>query len=321
MQRIRSLFWNPDQQRLRALWRLVLTFLLLAILVGTSQVALLGFFSNWTGDSLVLIAVLSLTLTLAILLAIFLAGLSFDRRRFKRFGFHLNRRWWDNLAFGFVLGALLMSLVFLIEWAAGWVSITGFLSPDPVIFWQEIGVALLLYACVALQEELVARGYLLLNLAEGLNLRSVGPRRAVWIAYLVSSVLFASLHMANENATLTSTLLLIGPGLLLGLGFILTGELAIPIGLHFGWNFFQGNGYGFPVSGNFAGPSIIAIRQSGPDWITGGAFGPEAGAISLLAVALGMLLIYLWVRRQNGARLQVELAEYPTNPDSQPSKG
>ena len=164
------------------------------------------------------------------------------------------------------------------------------------------------------------RGYLLRNLAEGLNFKRIGPRTALIAAYIISSLIFGGLHAANPNASLTSTLSIALAGLFLGLGFVLTGELAIPIGLHISWNFFQGNVFGFPVSGAYAGPSFIAIQQAGPAWATGGAFGPEAGVIGLAAILLGCGLTLWWVRRRTGQlRMQTELAEYqeityPPNP-------
>lgn len=101
-------------------------------------------------------------------------------------------------------------------------------------------------------------------------------------------------------------------GIFLGLGYVLTGELAISIGLHITWNFFQGPVFGFPVSGGASAASFIGIQQLGPDWVTGGAFGPEAGAIGLAAMLLGSLLIVLWVKRIHGAAgLRDQLAVYP----------
>lgn len=77
------------------------------------------------------------------------------------------------------------------------------------------------------------------------------------------------------------------------------------------WNFFQGNVFGFPVSGGFFGATFIAIEQRGPDLLTGGAFGPEAGLLWLLVSLLGAVLVWLWVRYRRGtAQLQTGLARY-----------
>ncbi len=105
--------------------------------------------------------------------------------------------------------------------------------------------------------------------------------------------------------------------ILLGLGYMLTGELAIPIGIHITWNFFQGYVFGFPVSGGASGNSLIAIQQGGPDLWTGGVFGPEAGLVGILATTLGCGLILLWVKWRYGkVQLQSRLAVYaPPGPD------
>ncbi|GAP07956.1 CAAX protease self-immunity [Anaerolinea thermolimosa] len=318
---ILGFFWNFDQHRLRAFWRLVLTLLLMAILVGMSQVATASLIDTLEGKGWLpggglspqgYNTVMNLVLTAVTVLSIFLAGLSFDRRPFADFGFHFSSHWWIDFTFGLLLGAGLMLLIFGVELAAGWITVTEFLKAYQAPFWAEVGGMFLLFICVGVQEEIISRGYLLRNLAEGLNLKFLGPRGALLLAYFLSSLVFGALHFANPNASLTSTLFIAVAGLFLGLGFVLTGELAIPIGLHIGWNFFQGNVFGFPVSGTLAGPTFIAIRQGGPAWLTGAAFGPEAGVLGLAAILLGMALTVVWVRRRyGGVTLQTALAEYP----------
>ena len=107
-------------------------------------------------------------------------------------------------------------------------------------------------------------------------------------------------------------------GIFLALGYILTGQLGLSIGLHITWNFFQTAVFGFPVSGMKAHPAtFIAVQQGGSDWITGGAFGPEGGLIGLAAIVLGMMLIAIWIRWQTG---ELKLATQITEPDLLPKK-
>src|SRR5918911_257413 len=138
-------------------------------------------------------------------------------------------------------------------------------------------------------------------MAEGLNFPSLGPRGAVVAAWVISSSLFGLLHLANPNATVISTINIAFAGLLLGAGYVVTGRLAIPIGLHITWNFFQGNVFGFPVSGlEPVGATILSIEQGGPLLFTGGVFGPEADLLDIAATLVGSLLIVLWVRVRSG---------------------
>jgi uncharacterized protein len=257
----------------------------------------------------------SLGSLLAIGLAFRVASRRVDHRSWADFGFHFNRSWWRDFAFGLSLGALLMGLIFLVEWVAGWVTITGILqtrSTHPSLLAGFL-LSAVAFFCVGVYEEMLLRGYLLRNLAEGLQGKPFNPKIALLTAYALSSMVFGALHIANPNSTAASTVSIMVAGLFLGLGYLLTGELAISIGLHMTWNFFQGNVFGFPVSGMTINPSFIALQQRGPEAVTGGAFGPEAGLIGLGAIGLGSLLILLWVRWTRGSlRLEERLAVYRT---------
>jgi hypothetical protein len=69
--------------------------------------------------------------------------------------------------------------------------------------------------------------------------------------------------------------------------------------LHLSWNFFQGNVYGFPVSGwKEAMGSLLQVAQSGPEWMTGGAFGPEAGLLGAAAMLCGIAATVIYLRRK-----------------------
>jgi membrane protease YdiL (CAAX protease family) len=324
---ILSIFWNGEQRRLRTFWRLglhvafmmilglvflVIPIVIVTVLVSVAQGAGLlpetfpGPLAPMANDLFLIGGELILMVGAA-----WLAGLLLDRRRFADFGVHMNLNWWIDFGFGLVLGAVLMGLIFAVEAGAGWVTITRTMqSPSydlpfgaslPVLsFGLAILIALLRFVGVGISEEFLSRGYHLKNLAEGFNFRPFGPKGAIILATLLSSSVFGMLHANNPNASVISTLNIILAGLFLALGYILTGELAIPIGLHITWNFFQGNVFGFPVSGTDAGATFIAIEQGGPTLVTGGAFGPEAGLIGIAAIVLGSILIILWVRVRYG---------------------
>jgi membrane protease YdiL (CAAX protease family) len=319
-----SVLWNSEQRRLRALWRLILQgiyygALLIALFVSLAIViVILTLAAQWgalpaslsgPGTLGVLILLVAPFEPLLRAVSVWIAGLFPDRRRLSDFGVHLNLNWWIDLGFGLVLGAVLMGLIFTFEVGAGWVTVTGtFHSQLPDLlpgtslprlpFGVALSVSLLLFIAVGIGEEFFSRGYHLKNLAEGLGFTK--PKGAVLVATLISSVIFGLMHAGNPNANVISTFNLFLAGLFLAVGYILTGELAIPIGLHITWNFFQGNVFGFPVSGTDAGATFIAIEQGGPPLVTGGAFGPEAGLIGIAAMILGSILIILWVRLRYG---------------------
>jgi membrane protease YdiL (CAAX protease family) len=261
---------------------------------------------------------------IAVLLSTWLVVRFIDRRPWSQMGLQFDRSWWLDAFFGLCLGALLMSFVFVVEYVAGWVQVRDFFVVDvnATPFIVALIGPLVVSLVISIIEELLARGYQLRNLAEGLNVPSFGPGRAIVASWIISSSLFGLLHVFNPNATWLSTLYLMLTGVFFGLGYVLTGRLGLPIGLHFGWNFFQGNIYGFPVSGNiFGGATVITIQQGGPTLWTGGAFGPEAGLLGIAAILLGCLLTLLWVEaRYKRVAFYIPLACYrPINSPEPPA--
>lgn len=337
LSRIKGLFWNPNENRLRALWRLGLHTIILVVLssvfililfaltaladgiTGTNlQQKLSGLqpmqmaSSSWMGT--VLIPGLTF---LAVVLATLFIGKWIDKRKIKEFGILLNRQWWMDFVFGLLLGAFLMGMIFLFGWLTGNVQVTGYFQSfsESGSFLSGWIQSIILFIFVGFYEELLSRGYHLINLSEGFNHKFIGKRLALILAILVSSLIFGSLHLSNPYATWISTLNISLAGIFLGMGMFLTGSLAIPIGLHITWNFVQGNIFGFPVSGTSNGATLIATELVGPQWLTGGSFGPEAGILGLAAMLIGSGLIFIWVKRKGKPSLRFDLSEFhaPTN--------
>jgi len=320
-----GVFWNREERRLRALWRLGLSIVLFGVLTVALGIgfqlfairsAIVGVLSGVVPESTVsaVLRVVGLLVTAAgAVLAVWVAGRFLDRRPFRAFGFRFDRGWWLDLGFGLALGAGLMTAIFLVELVAGWITITGTaLSSLGAGVAIELLVALVLFVVVGIYEELVFRGYLLTNAAEGIvGIPFVGPRSAIALATLLTAGLFGAVHAANPNATLVSTLNIAFAGVFLAMGYLLTTDLAIPIGLHVTWNLFQGTVFGFPVSGTDLGASVVRIQQNGPAVATGGSFGPEAGLVGLAAMVVGIALTVAWVRVRRGS---VGLARSLTEP-------
>jgi uncharacterized protein len=324
-----ELFLEEGSGRLRSLWRLAIQYWAYWELVQLSLALLMPAWRSAGSDertasgqldtsvvplSSALPLVSGVAGLVAAILTVWLAGRFLDRRPFSTFGFRLGAGWWLDLLFGMVLGALLITAVFLIELRLGWVRVTGAFETHgsaPLVISMLFPVVTFL--CVGISEETVFRGYQLKNAAEGLNHPALGPRGAILLAWVLSSVFFAALHADNPNATSISTLNIVLAGLMLGFGYVLSGELAIPIGLHITWNFFQGAVYGFPVSGFGAfGPTLLITEQDGPQLWTGGSFGPEGGLLVPGIMLLGMSLVALWTHLRTGKiSLHTPIAENP----------
>ena len=304
MTKLVNIFWNKEQHRLRLIPRLILFtliyFLLFLAVSPLFQWSKIGILLN----NRIFIGVMEAGLTL---LAVYLAGKLFDRRSYADFGFHLNRRWLKELGFGLGLGALLMAFIFILEWALGWITITEFFGtntylssiPTRGFFWQQFTQAFFFYLLAAFSEELLFRVYPIKNMGESFHNRKISRKQALWLAAILASALFGVAHLGNPHASWISTVNIFFAGIMLSLGFIYSGEAALSIGLHFTWNFVQGVIFGFPISGTISQANLIRIEQNGPDLLTGGLFGPEAGLVGLLAMSVGSLAIIFYLQSQH----------------------
>jgi membrane protease YdiL (CAAX protease family) len=156
----------------------------------------------------------------------------------------------------------------------------GYLSLDNVhLDLSNLIISITLFIIVALNEEIMIRGYVLGNLSESYNRYS---------ALLISAAIFMLLHLANAHLSPIALLNLFLAGVLLGVYYIFQRNLWFSIGLHFTWNFFQGPVYGFEVSG-LKTDRIFHSSVKGSALITGGDFGFEG---SLLATVIILLMIY-----------------------------
>lgn len=195
------------------------------------------------------------------------------------------RLWAAQAAVGAGLGLLLVASIFLVAWAAGWVAVVAITPPAAAAaaLLSGLGRAVV----VAVVEEALFRGLLLGSLRTW-----IGTTGAV----LLSAVAFGAVHAFNANATPLAIANLVAAGLLFALAFLVGRGLALPIGLHAAWNWFEGSVFGFPVSGTLR-DRLLVLEDRGPAQWTGGAFGPEGGLLGLAAMALVAAVLW-WLRRR-----------------------
>lgn len=317
---IRGYMVNPAEKRLRSPWRVTIwvvaggfVFFVLAVLFSLLPTP--------AGTGLAL-AVFSTLQLLWIYAAAMIAGLGvgylLDRRKLSDYGLGLDRQWWRDAAFGLGLGFALPTMILVIELAAGLATVTGVLVTGPTEQFQfgttgaatRLVLLALFFLVQATAEEVLVRGYLLKNAAEGLT-GAFGKWRSILAATVVTAVLFGVLHAANPSSSPLSIANITLYGLLLGACYVLTGRLGIAVGFHIAWNYTLGL-YDFPVSGIRTGAALLGTESTRLPLVTGGSFGPEGGLLALFALVVGSAALAWWVRREYGS---VEILETIATPD------
>ena len=189
-----------------------------------------------------------------------------------------------QLARGLGLGFIIFSLVVAVASLIGVYRITGWGTLEG---W--LGVLMSAGVVAGFVEEVAFRGFIF---------RWVEELAGSWSALLVSALLFGFAHAGNDNATLFSSVAIaIEAGVLLGAAYMLTRSLWLAVGIHAGWNLTQGLVFDVAVSG-FEMNGMVEARMSGPDWLSGGAFGLEASVIALvIATSAGLVMLRMAAKR------------------------
>jgi membrane protease YdiL (CAAX protease family) len=282
-----NIFLSPDEPRLRAGWRLLIQTILMFVfgMIFGVLSALFGRIPDSLGS--VWGQILNF---LIITSSVYVARRWLDKRSFESLGLKLDGRTLPDILTGIGITFLQMGFIYILMAGLGWLTFEGFAWEfDPInVVITNVLTAFVVFIFVGWNEELLSRGYHLQTIASGINL--------FW-GVVISSAVFGLLHLSNPNATWISAAGIFFAGVFLAYGYIRTKQLWLPIGLHIGWNFFEGVGFGFPVSGLDI-YALTRISVHGPELWTGGAFGPEAGLIVLPALALGALLIYFYTMRR-----------------------
>jgi membrane protease YdiL (CAAX protease family) len=303
-------FWNEIEQRPRAAWRLLVGAL--AVVVGyigvlTGSIARIGtvVVPQWVIATFAAMIDRSVALlggqvigSGLIVLWIGVVAVVVGRRSLTDLGLSFDRTWFVDLGFGCLVGLAVTTGMLAVNIAAGWVTVTGILTGT---IGQRFGYyALYVFIftlCTGVREELIFRGFLLPNIAEGLRgFEWFDASRASWAAVIPTTVFFILWHLSKP----LNTLVIAGvTGIVFGITYLLTDSLAIPIGFHAIWNFTA------PLYGSSTGGTAGRFVVTASDPVVIGAGITSTDLVSWLAIGIGLLPILVYVRFRAG-ELQIQ---------------
>ena len=192
----------------------------------------------------------------------------------------------STLLVGFGLGAAAIALPIVMLLGVHWLSVVPWTQGS----WAGAALRLTFFLLpAALWEELFSRGYVFAVL------------RKVWgwpTTLIVTSLAFGLLHLGNPDVDARSVVLVMIAGLFLGAVLVATRSLYAAWLAHFGWNWTMAALFHTKVSGITMEAPNYRVLDNGPDWATGGGWGPEGGLIAGAGMIAGFTYLMVRLRRR-----------------------
>ncbi len=256
---------------IRSGWKIML-FLIGTAFLGTGAVQLADR-TGWASDIVHALVLLSTVVFVTWMMVRFV-----NHKPLAAIGLWFHPRAMRELGMGLLVGFLMMSGIFIVLLASGYAQI-GWLDRSPGEITVTVLYAATFFSIAAAGEEVLFRGYVFQTMSQGIT---------VLPSIMIMSAFFGIGHLNNPNASALSTANVVLAGIWLSFAYQKTRSLWLPFGLHMAWNFTQTTIYGFPTSGmTFRDQRLWSATVAGPEWITGGAFGPEGSVLATLALILG----------------------------------
>jgi CAAX protease family protein len=264
---IREIFVNRHSE-IRSGWKISIFVLLLGVLLLVLVVPfqLLGVTSDFIS---------TLNTGVGILAATYIMTRKFHRKPLKAIGLSLHPGLVREGGIGCILGVLMMGGIFIIEYSLGYAERFWLGLSAGTVLWTLVS-SMASFLVAAISEELLFRGYPFQVLIQGVTFLP---------ATIIMAILFGAAHLANPHASALGFVNTALAAVLFSVSYMKTRSLWLPLGLHFSWNFAQTTVFGFPTSGiAFSGFRLFRSVQAGPEWVTGGAYGPEAGILTTITL-------------------------------------
>lgn len=260
--------WNRETHRLRAPLRAILPLVMTFLALGFVQTVVRPRFDHPMRE------LLELSLMgVVLLVSVLISARLFDRRPVAEYGL------------AFVVGGLVATIAnagtMLVALAVGWATVSGFTQgSDALPFLPAMLLVLGYVGVLASWEEFVFRGAMLKNLAEGAD--GCIPRwGAVGLAVVLSTLIFAFMHGGKVGDPTGYAY------------YVLSGDLALPVGFHVFYNFTMSAVFGLGVSQRT--PELIALNAVGPAFWIG-----EEGLLRIIFAVVGGVLLLAYIRLRDG---------------------
>ncbi len=166
----------------------------------------------------------------------------------------------------------------------------GSLHPEFSLTFANFGYAILSLVTIAvatLALEVAFRGFLFIQFIE-----ATGPI----FAMLFLSFLYAAFSAFRPDATALSILNTFLFGLLYSTAYLRTRALWVGWGIHFAWNAAAALIFGLPIAGNAGYNNLIFTSVTGPHWLTGGPYGPDAAFFTAILLIAGIFILHRLTR-------------------------
>ena len=181
---------------------------------------------------------------------------------------------------GALVGAGMISATILLGVLFGFYKIS-FAKPN----WALFVLFLLGYFVQGMSEEVLCRSCLMVSLSR---------RNPLWLSILLSSLMFALLHVLNPGFGILPFIDILLTGGIFAVWTLKRGNIWGACAMHTFWNFFLGNVFGFSVSGTNAdtGASLLIAETVG----NASDFGPEGDLVGTAVLVIVFALVLFVMR-------------------------
>lgn len=187
-----------------------------------------------------------------------------------------------TLGWAVLLGGSAIAIPALALLSAGWLDAVD--APgSPMDALRYAAVMLVVLIPAAAWEELMFRGYVLRVLCDAVG---------AWPAVIITGAAFGVAHTANLSSVQPLALALVTlAGIFLGWIVLARRSLYAAIAAHVAWNAVLVAALHTPVSGAQLGAApAYRVIDTGPDWATGGPWGPEGGLAAGAGLTAALLI-------------------------------